>query len=323
MNIKHQSGVALVTAILIVALASILAAALLKQLNLGISRTQNIIQSEQAYLYALGSEIVAIAALGQDAKDSKHDSLDEYWAFKLPPNPVEGGQVYGELADLQGKFNINNLSKTLNSAYQQRDLQQFRRLLENLRLDKNLANAVVDWLDEDLESSIPGGAENDYYIGLEKPYRAGNTLLSSPSELKLIKGFELNKTYNTLLRHISALPEATAINVNTASREVLKSLVAGLTDSDVDKIIDRLGTETRDISNNSQPFEDISAFETFMRQNTSSKNFKAENMVVSTDYFLLSSVAEIARGRVALYSVIYRDSSNNSLRVVSRSQGAW
>lgn len=123
--LPHQSGVALVTAILIVALASILAASLLKRLNLDISRTQNIIQNEQAYLYALGSEIIAIAALAQDAKDSKHDSLDEYWAIKPPPNPVEGGQISGFLEDQQGKFNLNNLSKAINSKFQQKDLQFF------------------------------------------------------------------------------------------------------------------------------------------------------------------------------------------------------
>jgi len=256
-------------------------------------------QNEQAYLYALGSEIVAFAVLTQDAKDNKHDSLDEYWALKLPPNPVEGGQIYGELEDLQGRFNINNLSKAINSKYQGADLQQFRRLLNNLKLDANLANAVVDWLDADLESSIPDGAENDYYIGLEKPYRAGNTLLSSPSELRLIKGFEKDDTYKTLLPYISALPEATAINVNTAPAAVLKSLSSTLKDADVDKIIDRLGAEAED-SSGGEPFKDIRAFESFIRQNPSNKNFTAENMAVSTNYFLLSSVAVIARGRVAL-----------------------
>jgi general secretion pathway protein K len=324
-NNKHQyyqqSGVALVTAILIVALASILAASLLKRLNLDISRTQNIIQNEQAYLYALGSEIIALAALTQDAKDNKHDSLDEYWALKPPANPVEGGQVSGYLQDLQGRFNLNNLSKAINSKFQQKDLQRFQRLLVELKLNKNLANAIVDWIDKDLESSIPGGAEDDYYMGLEKPYRAGNTLLNSPSELRQIKGFEKDKIYNILLPHIITLPVATSINVNTASREVLKSLNAELKDEDVDKILDRLATEGEELSE-SEPFEDISDFESFMRQNTSSKNFKAENMLVNTRYFLLTSTAEIARGRVTLYSIIYRD-GDNAISVISRSQGAW
>jgi len=320
-RVKHQSGVALVTAILIVALASVLAATLLKRLNLDISRTQNIIQNEQAYLYTLGSEIIATAVLAQDAKDSKHDSLDEYWAMQLPPNPVEGGHISGTLEDLQGKFNLNNLSKVINSKHQQSDLALFQRLLVKLELDKDLANAVVDWLDEDVQSSIPGGAENDYYIGLEKPYRAGNTLLASPSELRQIKGFEKDKIYSTLLPYISTLPVATSININTAPEEVLKSLSAKLKDDDVDKIIERLATDTEDLSN-SEPFEDISDFESFMRQNTSIKDFKAENMGVSTNYFLLTSIAEIGRGRVTLYSIIQRD-DENALHVVSRSQGAW
>jgi len=319
-TLYRQTGVALVTAILIVALASILAASLLKKLNLDISRTQNIIQNEQAYLYALGSEIIAIAALTQDAKDSKYDSLDEYWVFKAPPNPVEGGQISGYLQDLQGKFNLNNLSKAINSKFQQQDLKLLQRLLVELKLNKDMANAIVDWLDADLESSIPGGAESDYYVGLEKPYRAANTLLTSPSELRQIKGFEKDKIYNTLRPYIVTLPVATAINVNTASKEVLKSLDAKLKDEDIDKIMER---RKIDAQGKSEPFEDIGDFEKFMKQNSSNKNFKASNMLVKTNYFLLTSIAEIARGRVTLYSIIYRNDDGNSLRVISRSQGAW
>ena len=125
----HQSGVALVTAILIVALASILSASLLKRLNLDISRTQNIIQNEQAYLYTLGLEIISFAFLTHDAEDSEHDSLDEVWAYEMPPFPVEGGQVTGALKDLQGKFNLNNLSKTLNPSNHNSDLQLFSACL--------------------------------------------------------------------------------------------------------------------------------------------------------------------------------------------------
>ena len=318
---NHQSGVALVTAILIVALASVLAASLLKRLNLDISRTENIMQNEQAYLYTLGSEIIATAVLAQDAKDNKHDSLDEYWAMQLPASPVEGGQISGTLQDLQGKFNLNNLSTALNPSNQAHDLNLFKRLLVTLELDKNLSNAVVDWLDSDLESSIPGGAENDYYIGLDKPYRAGNTLLASPSELRQIKGFEKEETYSSLLPFISTLPVATSININTAPEEVLKSLRDDLKDDDINKIIERLATNAEELSD-SDPFKDISDFESFMRQNTSSKNFKAENMIVSTNYFLLTSTAEIGRGRVTLYSIIQRD-DENTIRVISRSQGAW
>ena len=318
---NHQSGVALVTAILIVALASILSASLLKRLNLDISRTQNIIQNEQAYLYTLGLEIIAFSFLRHDAEDNKHDSLDEYWAFELPPFPVEGGQVAGGLKDLQGKFNLNNLSKTINAKNYQNDLQRFQRLLVELELNSQLANGIVDWLDTDSETTIPGGAEDDYYFGLEKAYRTANTLLVSPSELRQIRGFEDEKTYDALIDHVTALPVATSININIASKEVLKSLSTELKDEDIDKILDRVAVDPEGKSK-SEPFKDISEFETFMKQNSGKQNFKAKNMVVSTDYFLLTAMAEIARGRVTLYSIIHR-SNKGDIRVISRSQGVW
>lgn len=316
---NQQSGVALLTAIMIVALASILAASLLKQLNLDISRTQNIIQNEQAYLYALGSEIIAMGVLNDDRDNSEHDSLDEYWALKLPPSPVEGGQISGSLEDLQGKFNLNNLAREINGDNQANDLSRFKRLLSKLELNQQLANAVIDWVDTDVESSSPGGAEDDFYMGLEIPYRAGNTLLSSPSELKLINGFT-DEVYDKLLPYISTLPMATPININTADREVIQSISDTISNADIDVIMEQLGTGDNDPAND-QPFEDIKDFVSFMKQNTSSKNFKAENIAVSTEYFLLSSVAEIGRGRVSLYSIIHRD--EKSMQVISRSQGAW
>lgn len=318
-QLKKQSGVALVTAILIVALASVLAASLLKRLNLDISRTQNIMQNEQAYLFALGAEIIASAMLIHDGDESKHDSLDELWAQQATPYPVENAMISGSLVDLQGKFNLNNLSKSINGN-QAQDLKRFKRLLTHLKLNPDLANAIVDWLDEDMQSSIPDGAEDDYYIGLEQPYRAGNTLLSSPSELRLIKGFEEDKTYRALQDYICTLPIATAININTAREEVLKSLSEDVNDEHIGKLTERLSSNSEESS--SEPFEDIADFETFMKQTTGKNDLKIENVVVSTEYFLLSSMAELGRGHVNLYSIIHRD-TNNQISIVSRSQGAW
>ena len=316
-NINNQAGAALVTAILIVALASILGASLLKRLNLDISRTQNILLNEQTYLYTLSSEAAILGLLTHDEK--KYDSLDEEWATE-GVFPYGQGQIFVALQDLQGKFNLNNLSKTLNKDRFEPELNSFKRLLVSLELDVALANSIVDWLDTDLESSIPGGAEDDYYMALERPYLAANNTLLSPSELRLIKGFEEEKVYLALLPFISTLPTFTAININTAPQEVLKSLIVDLKDDDLDKIMQRLDTEREDQSL-SEPFEDISEFVEFMKKNTPLKDFKADNMIVTSQYFLLTSIAEIDRARVTLFSTIERD-DKGSLKILTRSQGA-
>ncbi|MCW9014202.1 MAG: type II secretion system minor pseudopilin GspK [Gammaproteobacteria bacterium] len=309
---RSQRGVALITALLVVSLATVLAVALVDRLHLDISRSENIIHHEQSYLYALSLENIAHLLLQGDAQASDYDSREEIeLANQYLSAPMEGGEIVGEIIDLQGRFNLNNLSPELNSDHA-RDREIFMRLLSQLELDRNLVTAIVDWLDSDSQTSIPGGAENDYYLAFEQSYRAANTLLVSPSELRMIRGFEKDETYAALEPFIIALPKVTSININTAPAEVLKSLDETITDDDVTDIVARQENE---------PFEDIQAFKTYMETDRNKKNFSSAGMTVVSDYFLLSSDTRIGRGKVLLYSIFQRD-KNGSL-VVSRSQGAW
>ena len=89
---------------------------------------------------------------------------------------------------MQGKFNLNNLVNAegqANAPY----VEQFTRLLQVLNIDASKAQAVVDWIDTDVNATLPDGAEDDYYTGLEVPYRTANRGISSISELQLVRGF--------------------------------------------------------------------------------------------------------------------------------------
>jgi general secretion pathway protein K len=318
-NCKQQTGVALVTALLVVAIAVVLATTLVDELHLDLRRTENMIHNEQTYLYTLGAENMAQAMLEQDAKDSKYDSLQEIWAIQRPPWPVEGGYVAGQLMDLQGRFNLNNLSQAINNQFEE-DIDRFKRLLKELELEPNLADAVIDWLDADLVTRIPEGAEDDYYIGLERPYRTANSLMISPSELRLVKGFNQDNVFETLAPFICTLPESTLININTASAEVLKSISEDISSDDVSKIIEyRDGDPELD---NAEAFKTLEDFQAYMQQQLDKQNFSTEGMTVSTDYFLLSSQAVIGRGRVQLYSTILRNTQGGT-DIIRRSQGSW
>lgn len=318
MNPVKQQGVALITALMIVAIAVILAASLLDELHLDRQRTYNIINNEQAYIYGLGAEIIAKAGLKLDRENNKYDSLNELWAQPTPPYPVEGGHIAATLEDLQGRFNLNNLSPTLNNNYQQ-DLQRFRRLLTTLQLDPQLADAVLDWLDQDLTTTVPGGAEDDYYMSLIKPYRSANNLMTSPSELRSIKGFIDKDVYETIEPFVCTLPVVTSININTASSEVLQSASDNITASDVENILKERDGEP-DNPDDDSPFKDIKDFTELMKKKD--KDFTADGMRIDTEYFLLSSYIEAGRGKVRLYSILQRDDKGNST-IISRSQGAW
>lgn len=317
---RRQQGVALITALMIVAIAVILASSLLDELHLERQRTYNIINNEQAYLYTLGAEIIASKGLSFDSKNNKFDSLNELWAQPTPPYPVEGGHIAAALEDLQGRFNLNNLSSSLNTNHQQ-DLERFRRLLSALELDPQLADGVVDWLDENMITTIPNGAEDDYYMSLLKPYRAANSLMTSPSELRAVKGFNEENIYETIEPFICTLPVISSININTARAEMLQSLSADITASDAQSIIAyRDGDPEKEDEGTS--FEELNNFKDYMQTTLNKKNFVTDGMTIATEYFLLKSYAEMGRGKVQLYSILQRDEKGNS-HILSRSQGAW
>ena len=331
MRLLHQQqGVALVTALLVVSIAVILAAGMLDQLHYDTRRTENMIHNEQAYLYTLTAEHFAIRMLRDDLKSgSTFDSLGEDWAFdQLPPFPLEGGSIAMRLYDLQGRFNLNNLSRELNNNTDNfnRAREQFRRLLQTLAIDPGLTDGVIDWLDQDITTTPTAyGAEDDYYMILSKPYRAGNGLMSSASELRLVKGFnELNtNNYNIfklLAEHVTALPVVTEININTAKAIVLESISDDINETRAKAIADRRGHDYES-ADTAQPFETVGELPRFMLDEFQITNFPTAGLTVASDYFLLVSHAEIGRGRVTLYSIIHRSSSG--INVIQRSQGAW
>lgn len=312
-GITRQRGVAIITALLIVAIATTISISISTRLQLDVRRTGNVIAGDQAYLYLLAAESWSKRILIQDRKDSEIDHLGEDWAIELPPLPVEGGYIQGRLTDLQSCFNINSLldagTDTNTGSNTNVARTRLERLLTNLKIDTAGAQAIIDWIDSDLQTTIPDGAEDVYYMNLDQPYRTANTPLQSISELRLIKGFEDPLVYATVLPHVCAFGVNTSININTATTEVLRSLADDLTDSDIEKIIEQ---------RNDTAFNNINEF-------TSSSNLKekigsTEGLSVDTEYFMLQTQSTIGQVRVLGYSIIHRSIDGN-ITVIARSQG--
>ncbi len=217
----RQRGVALIVALLVVALATVLIAALLDRGELANARTRNTLREMQAESYARGLEDYAAHVLNQTQTSA--DSSNSVWAVPLPPTPVPGGEISATMTDLNGRFNLNNLA--IDSQPQgQGDWQEiFRRLLIALKLDVNLEQNVVDWMNTDSSTS------DGWYVAQAVPYRRGQRIFSQVSELRLVKGFD-GDTYAKILPYVAALPVNTSINVNTASVPVLMTLSLNMTE---------------------------------------------------------------------------------------------
>lgn len=303
----RQRGVAIITALLIVAIAATVSVTISTRLQLDVRRTGNMIAGDQAYLYTLAAESWSQRILKQDREESEVDHLGENWAIELPPLPVDGGHIQGRLTDLQSCFNLNNLLPT--SANSELTRGRLERLLASLNIDQGNVQSIIDWIDDDLQTTIPDGAEDVFYLNLERPYRTANTPMLSVSELRLIKGFEETEVYDALLPHVCAFGVSTPININTASIEVLRSLANGLSESDAEKIIEQR-TET--------PFKSINEFTNF---NDLKKTITStEGLSVDTEYFMLTTESTIGPVSVTMHSIIQRTNNGNTT-VIVRSQG--
>jgi len=222
-SLRSQRGVAVLTAILIVAIGTSIAVSLLWESTLDQRRTESAVLSDQGLLWVQGAEAWAADILRQDLVDSPDsDSFADIWAIELAPLPVEGGTIAGRLEDLQGRFNINNL---LNQDGTENGfaVAQFERLLVSLNLDPTVAGRLVDWLDADSEPRFPDGGEDIAYASETIPYRTPNAIVTSSTELMALAGIDAT-AYAALEPYVTALPQGTRINVNTASDYVLASL---------------------------------------------------------------------------------------------------
>ena len=221
-NRGRQRGVALITAVLIVALATILAVNVSFRGMLDQRRSATLFALDQGYLVALGAEGWAADILRRDQQDSKTDHLGESWAQPLPPLPIDGGTVEGRLEDLQGRFNLNNLVHA-DGTTNPDAVKQLERLLAVLEIEPAWAAVMADWIDEDTQPGFPDGAEDSVYTGQNPAHLAANMPVTRASEIMVLPGFGAER-YARLRPYVTALPVGVPLNVCTAAGIVLDAL---------------------------------------------------------------------------------------------------
>jgi len=241
---SRQRGVALLIALILVALATVLATKLTFDGFLERRRTIGVLAAEQALHFGMGAEALAADVLAQDAQASaSYTLLTGAWAQPTQPLPItpqddpEGepiGTVQGELEDMQGRFNLNNLAHLTSPDSGKTfiedpvPLEQFTRLLVSVGLEAKWAGMARDWIDPDDVPSSPDGAEDQIYTSQTPPYRTGNWPMMSPAELMNLPGFGADR-YRKIAPYVTALPSATVpINICTAPAPVLMSIAENL-----------------------------------------------------------------------------------------------
>jgi general secretion pathway protein K len=314
-----ERGVALVIALLVFAISAALLVAMQRDFDLNYRRGANSFIAQQSWSYLRGAEELAALALQLDhdadlSRETPRDDLTEVWAQPSAPYPLdEGGWLYGNLEDLQGRFNLNSLAAQPGDGEGPKRYspaqQLFIRLLqalEGLEMDQfqamAIADSVADWIDADNEPRL-NGAEDSFYVGQQPAYRAANRTLVSPSELRAVANVT-PELYLALRPLVSVWPEEpAAINIHTAPLPVLRAL-------NVDDNLEPLPETDAQALLQQRQEAGFSGIEEFLSQPMyagAATGGLSSLLGESSKFFLLASRVEIADREQRLYSVLRRE----------------
>jgi general secretion pathway protein K len=319
-------------ALLVFALSAALMVAMSSDFLRLFQRGSTIFVDEQSRAYLRGAEGLATLALLADYDadanaESAQDTLDDIWARDEVPYPLEeGGWLAGELEDLQGRFNLNNLAGGAVTGEGQPRFTpaqaQFVRLLLAVgepELSQQQAitimQSVGDWIDRDQQTRFDG-AEDDYYAGLTPAYRAANRPMASVSELRAIRGVTA-ELYQLLKPFVTVWPQTGGkLNIHTAPAMVLRSIapqdeLSPLSPDDA-LALARYRCETgyndlQDFFNQPSLVSNKDALQVQM----------ADLLGQQSEYFLLRARVQVAGRNQRLYSVLQR--KNRQVSVLGRS----
>ncbi|BCG64184.1 MAG: general secretion pathway protein K [Methyloprofundus sp.] len=311
----HQQGLALVTALLVIAIATVVATRIFYQQQINLRRTYNQLQAEQIWQLFRSAEQWGKVILREDLIANNYDSFNDTWAQALPPIAAEGGLFQAAMTDYQGCFNINNL--VIAGQIQQQQVTIFKNLLSQKELNENLVWSLIDWLDADDEPN-PQGAEWETYSLRQPPYRAANQALTDIQELYAVAHWGHEQitalaadicalptapAYTELGRYFPAQTEASPLNINTISLLLLKSLSVEMSAAKLDNVIK---------AQQQQGFKSVAEFFAKLDQENPqqpklSSTLNRQLLSVSSFYFMLHYTGWIGNLEQQYQSLLYRN----------------
>ena len=308
----RQSGVALLAALILMLAVVMVMGNIFYRHQIDITQAAASVHSDQALLLAMSGESWARQLLSDQEDDREVDSFDEDWAQALPMLPVDGGMITGCISDLQGRININSFADyTAESLQQEIDADTsglaiaWLRLLTQLDLlaDPSRVAQIIDWLDEDSSLINSWGAEKADYDGLLSPRVPANSKITDISELAAIKGYQVAEV-QLLAPWLSALPQPTTININTASQPLITAL-AGMLSQDIALLV-----------MDERPFDSIDEFHQLIVKNTQlelpevQQRWPKELISVNSNYFELYLEVILGEARIEVRSIMDRFKRN-------------
>ena len=238
-RVKNESGFALILTLVVTALMVAIVVEMIHQVYVDTSLSRGFRDGQQASILAEsgvtgGCKLLQTTIYGRD-----YTTLNDLWATPLKLED-EIGTLVITIIDESAKIYVNEpvLSNGVDGPF----LPALTRLGTRLKLPEDLWAAVADWVDdENPPTNRSGGAETPYYRTLKPAYSARNGKMATLTELTLVKGVT-PEILGRLRPYLTIFPDqvnSPRININTASKEVLSSLDAGIDDSLAERIIEK------------------------------------------------------------------------------------
>ncbi|OYO31793.1 type II secretion system minor pseudopilin GspK [Janthinobacterium sp. PC23-8] len=299
---SRQRGVAVITALLLTALAITVVASLFWQQQVQVRSMENQRQRLQTQWAMRGMVDFARFWLRQD--NPSLTALDGIWATPIEEARLDDyvdrekvemekfdATVSGRALDAQARFNLTNLVD-ITGMPSPGQLRAYQRLLANLRLDSALAQATADAVararprtraptdgsDKKTDTATSGGSEPVAMTQIE--------------DLLAVPGYTA-QAIETLRDYVIVLPQATPVNVNTASAEVLSAV----TDMSVSE------ASALTLSNPRKKFVDAGNF----KNNINGKNvIDGVDIDVKSQYFLTVIRVRLDRAALDAQALVWR-----------------
>ena len=303
-----QRGVALLAALILTLAVVLVLSNIFYRHQIDVAQAGASMHRDQALLLALSGESWAAQMLSDAQDDRSVDEFGEDWAQAMPLLPVEGGILTGCIADMQARINLNNFARydasTLRLEMNSKNMgtaKVWTRLLDILEFPAGPARVarIIDWLDADSATVNSWGGEQPDYDNFRPPRVVANTRVSDVTELAAISGYEIWEVQR-LAAWSSALPTDTAININTASDEILLALSGGLNEPFVDMVL-----ENRPF-NRVADFHAMIASEFLLAPADVSARWPPRIVDVKTDYFELYLDVTLGEAHIELKSIMSR-----------------
>ena len=305
-GIISQSGTAIVVALFVTALVAAAATAMIEHLSIDTRRTELILNNNQANLYAQGSVAWAMDQLINDLNQKQSSRVVDRTPIISPNNTINNATISSVIEDAQGRLNLNNLT----DAQYQTVLTRLITLVApqiNQTAAHNITLAVVDWITQGLHDT----SFDQAYKKMNPPYLSPHRVMSSISELRLVKGMT-PALYTLLEPNVIVLPDRTKININSAPIPVIMSFSPNIT-LETAKALDQLRRQspliTLDMLGN---FPDIK-----------NNSFAQGNLTVTSDFFLLKTHVTIGDQDSTLTTLLMRllKNSQPAVNIMWQSKG--